>query len=144
MYALHCSLAVAIPAIQPRLRLSRTNRLRFALPGGQRTKHRSELVGLIKKATFPLVNFTGAPRLTLGITGGVPATRSGNDSFPSAAGTAVNHAAAAREPSPPTGIAGVNCDFSMPRRHAVDTIFTVSSCPPGRPAPMRGRFGNAS
>ncbi|MCU7907830.1 MAG: hypothetical protein KZQ71_03505, partial [Candidatus Thiodiazotropha sp. (ex Lucinoma aequizonata)] len=32
------SLSVAIPAIQPRLRLSGTNRLRFAFHGGQRMK----------------------------------------------------------------------------------------------------------
>ncbi|MCU7900561.1 MAG: hypothetical protein KZQ61_19870 [Candidatus Thiodiazotropha sp. (ex Lucinoma aequizonata)] len=36
LYALHLSLAVAIPAIQPRLRLSGTNRLRSAFHGGQR------------------------------------------------------------------------------------------------------------
>ncbi|MCU7888696.1 MAG: hypothetical protein KZQ59_11110 [Candidatus Thiodiazotropha sp. (ex Lucinoma aequizonata)] len=36
MYALHLSLLVAIPAIQPRLRLSGTNRLRSAFHGGQR------------------------------------------------------------------------------------------------------------
>ncbi|MCU7889013.1 MAG: hypothetical protein KZQ59_12920, partial [Candidatus Thiodiazotropha sp. (ex Lucinoma aequizonata)] len=36
LYALHRSLSVAIPAIQPRLRLSRTNRLRSAFYGGQR------------------------------------------------------------------------------------------------------------
>ncbi|MCU7887005.1 MAG: hypothetical protein KZQ66_02685, partial [Candidatus Thiodiazotropha sp. (ex Lucinoma aequizonata)] len=33
---LHLSLSVAIPAIQPRLRLSGTNRLRFAFHGDQR------------------------------------------------------------------------------------------------------------
>ncbi|MCU7880996.1 MAG: hypothetical protein KZQ60_10985 [Candidatus Thiodiazotropha sp. (ex Lucinoma aequizonata)] len=38
LYALHLSLSVAIPAIQPRLRLSRTNRLRSAFHGGQRKK----------------------------------------------------------------------------------------------------------
>ncbi|MCU7890015.1 MAG: hypothetical protein KZQ59_18755 [Candidatus Thiodiazotropha sp. (ex Lucinoma aequizonata)] len=38
LYALHLSLSVAIPAIQPRLRLSRTNRLRSAFHGGQRSK----------------------------------------------------------------------------------------------------------
>ncbi|MCU7900890.1 MAG: hypothetical protein KZQ66_01730 [Candidatus Thiodiazotropha sp. (ex Lucinoma aequizonata)] len=36
LYALHLSLSVAIPAIQPRLRLSGTNRLRSAFHGGQR------------------------------------------------------------------------------------------------------------
>ncbi|MCU7912620.1 MAG: hypothetical protein KZQ63_11655 [Candidatus Thiodiazotropha sp. (ex Lucinoma aequizonata)] len=36
LYALHRSLSVAIPAIQPRLRLSGTNRLRSAFHGGQR------------------------------------------------------------------------------------------------------------
>ncbi|MCU7912364.1 MAG: hypothetical protein KZQ63_10100 [Candidatus Thiodiazotropha sp. (ex Lucinoma aequizonata)] len=36
LYALHLSLSVAIPAIQPRLRLSGTNRLRSAFYGGQR------------------------------------------------------------------------------------------------------------
>ncbi|MCU7889593.1 MAG: hypothetical protein KZQ66_04710 [Candidatus Thiodiazotropha sp. (ex Lucinoma aequizonata)] len=36
LYALHLSLLVAIPAIQPRLRLSGTNRLRSAFHGGQR------------------------------------------------------------------------------------------------------------
>ncbi|MCU7900730.1 MAG: hypothetical protein KZQ66_00800, partial [Candidatus Thiodiazotropha sp. (ex Lucinoma aequizonata)] len=37
LYALHLSLSVAIPAIQPRLRLSGTNRLRSAFHGGQRS-----------------------------------------------------------------------------------------------------------
>ncbi|MCU7912466.1 MAG: hypothetical protein KZQ63_10730 [Candidatus Thiodiazotropha sp. (ex Lucinoma aequizonata)] len=36
LYALHRSLSVAIPTIQPRLRLSGTNRLRSAFHGGQR------------------------------------------------------------------------------------------------------------
>ncbi|MCU7888607.1 MAG: hypothetical protein KZQ59_10555 [Candidatus Thiodiazotropha sp. (ex Lucinoma aequizonata)] len=36
LYALHLSLSVAIPAIQPRLRLSGTNRLRSAFHGDQR------------------------------------------------------------------------------------------------------------
>ncbi|MCU7882173.1 MAG: hypothetical protein KZQ66_04140 [Candidatus Thiodiazotropha sp. (ex Lucinoma aequizonata)] len=36
LYALHLSLSVTIPAIQPRLRLSGTNRLRSAFHGGQR------------------------------------------------------------------------------------------------------------
>ncbi|MCU7881673.1 MAG: hypothetical protein KZQ60_14920 [Candidatus Thiodiazotropha sp. (ex Lucinoma aequizonata)] len=36
LYALHLSLSVAIPLIQPRLRLSGTNRLRSAFHGGQR------------------------------------------------------------------------------------------------------------
>ncbi|MCU7889329.1 MAG: hypothetical protein KZQ66_02130 [Candidatus Thiodiazotropha sp. (ex Lucinoma aequizonata)] len=36
LYALHRSLSVVIPAIQPRLRLSGTNRLRSAFHGGQR------------------------------------------------------------------------------------------------------------
>ncbi|MCU7889904.1 MAG: hypothetical protein KZQ66_15220 [Candidatus Thiodiazotropha sp. (ex Lucinoma aequizonata)] len=36
LYALHLSLSVVIPAIQPRLRLSGTNRLRSAFHGGQR------------------------------------------------------------------------------------------------------------
>ncbi|MCU7880278.1 MAG: hypothetical protein KZQ60_06855 [Candidatus Thiodiazotropha sp. (ex Lucinoma aequizonata)] len=36
LYALHLSLLIAIPAIQPRLRLSGTNRLRSAFHGGQR------------------------------------------------------------------------------------------------------------
>ncbi|MCU7889087.1 MAG: hypothetical protein KZQ59_13330 [Candidatus Thiodiazotropha sp. (ex Lucinoma aequizonata)] len=36
LYALHLSLSVAIPAIQPRLRLSGSNRLRSAFHGGQR------------------------------------------------------------------------------------------------------------
>ncbi|MCU7913485.1 MAG: hypothetical protein KZQ63_16835 [Candidatus Thiodiazotropha sp. (ex Lucinoma aequizonata)] len=36
LYALYLSLSVAIPAIQPRLRLSVTNRLRSAFHGGQR------------------------------------------------------------------------------------------------------------
>ena len=52
MYALHCSLAVAIPAIQPRLRLSRTNRLRFALPGGQR-----KLGSTTRRACTELIRF---------------------------------------------------------------------------------------
>ncbi|MCU7911250.1 MAG: hypothetical protein KZQ63_03540 [Candidatus Thiodiazotropha sp. (ex Lucinoma aequizonata)] len=37
LYALHLSLLVAIPAIQPRLRLSGTNRLYSAFHGGQRS-----------------------------------------------------------------------------------------------------------
>ncbi|MCU7880308.1 MAG: hypothetical protein KZQ60_07040 [Candidatus Thiodiazotropha sp. (ex Lucinoma aequizonata)] len=36
LYALDLSLSVVIPAIQPRLRLSGTNRLRSAFHGGQR------------------------------------------------------------------------------------------------------------
>ncbi|MCU7911960.1 MAG: hypothetical protein KZQ63_07695 [Candidatus Thiodiazotropha sp. (ex Lucinoma aequizonata)] len=36
LYALHLSLSVAIPGIQPRLRLSGTNRLRSAFHGDQR------------------------------------------------------------------------------------------------------------
>ncbi|MCU7913046.1 MAG: hypothetical protein KZQ63_14175 [Candidatus Thiodiazotropha sp. (ex Lucinoma aequizonata)] len=36
LYALHLSLSVVIPAIQLRLRLSGTNRLRSAFHGGQR------------------------------------------------------------------------------------------------------------
>ncbi|MCU7910655.1 MAG: hypothetical protein KZQ63_00080 [Candidatus Thiodiazotropha sp. (ex Lucinoma aequizonata)] len=36
LYVLHLSLLVAIPAIQPRLRLSGSNRLRSAFHGGQR------------------------------------------------------------------------------------------------------------
>ncbi|MCU7887004.1 MAG: hypothetical protein KZQ59_01140, partial [Candidatus Thiodiazotropha sp. (ex Lucinoma aequizonata)] len=35
LYALHLSLSIAIPAIQPRLRLSGTNHLRSAFHGGQ-------------------------------------------------------------------------------------------------------------
>ncbi|MCU7895501.1 MAG: hypothetical protein KZQ66_05245 [Candidatus Thiodiazotropha sp. (ex Lucinoma aequizonata)] len=35
LYALHLSLLVTIPAIQPHLRLSGTNRLRSAFHGGQ-------------------------------------------------------------------------------------------------------------
>ncbi|MCU7888250.1 MAG: hypothetical protein KZQ66_00570 [Candidatus Thiodiazotropha sp. (ex Lucinoma aequizonata)] len=38
LYALHLSLSVAIPAIQPHLRLSETNRLRSVFHGGQRRK----------------------------------------------------------------------------------------------------------
>ncbi|MCU7910681.1 MAG: hypothetical protein KZQ63_00220 [Candidatus Thiodiazotropha sp. (ex Lucinoma aequizonata)] len=38
LYALHLSLSVAIPAIQPRLRLSGTNHLRSAFHGDQRKK----------------------------------------------------------------------------------------------------------
>ncbi|MCU7889617.1 MAG: hypothetical protein KZQ59_16500 [Candidatus Thiodiazotropha sp. (ex Lucinoma aequizonata)] len=37
LYALHLSLSVAIPAIQPRLRLSGTNRLHSAFHDGQRS-----------------------------------------------------------------------------------------------------------
>ncbi|MCU7881713.1 MAG: hypothetical protein KZQ60_15155 [Candidatus Thiodiazotropha sp. (ex Lucinoma aequizonata)] len=36
LHALHLSLSAAIQAIQPRLRLSMTNRLRSAFHGGQR------------------------------------------------------------------------------------------------------------
>ncbi|MCU7914178.1 MAG: hypothetical protein KZQ63_20890 [Candidatus Thiodiazotropha sp. (ex Lucinoma aequizonata)] len=36
LYPLYLSLSLAIPAIQPRLRLSGTNRLRSAFHGGQR------------------------------------------------------------------------------------------------------------
>ncbi|MCU7889498.1 MAG: hypothetical protein KZQ59_15820 [Candidatus Thiodiazotropha sp. (ex Lucinoma aequizonata)] len=38
LYALYLSLSVAIPAIQPRLRLSGTNHLRSAFHGAQRWK----------------------------------------------------------------------------------------------------------
>ncbi|MCU7895306.1 MAG: hypothetical protein KZQ66_14595, partial [Candidatus Thiodiazotropha sp. (ex Lucinoma aequizonata)] len=38
LYALHLSLSVAIPTIQPRLRLSGTNHLRSAFHGGQRER----------------------------------------------------------------------------------------------------------
>ncbi|MCU7913138.1 MAG: hypothetical protein KZQ63_14740 [Candidatus Thiodiazotropha sp. (ex Lucinoma aequizonata)] len=38
LYALHLSLSVAIPVIQPRLRLSGTNRIRSAFHGAQRQK----------------------------------------------------------------------------------------------------------
>ncbi|MCU7908887.1 MAG: hypothetical protein KZQ71_09690 [Candidatus Thiodiazotropha sp. (ex Lucinoma aequizonata)] len=38
LYALHLSLSLAISAIQPRLRLSGTNRLRSAFHGGQRSR----------------------------------------------------------------------------------------------------------
>ncbi|MCU7913167.1 MAG: hypothetical protein KZQ63_14900 [Candidatus Thiodiazotropha sp. (ex Lucinoma aequizonata)] len=38
LYALHLSLSIAIPAIQPRLRLPGTNRLRSAFHNGQRRK----------------------------------------------------------------------------------------------------------
>ncbi|MCU7913298.1 MAG: hypothetical protein KZQ63_15690 [Candidatus Thiodiazotropha sp. (ex Lucinoma aequizonata)] len=41
LYALHLSLSVAIPAIQPRLRLSGTNHLRSAFHGGQRRCRRT-------------------------------------------------------------------------------------------------------
>ncbi|MCU7886891.1 MAG: hypothetical protein KZQ59_00525 [Candidatus Thiodiazotropha sp. (ex Lucinoma aequizonata)] len=40
LYALHRSLSVAIPAIQPRLRLSGANRFRSVFHGGQRGKKR--------------------------------------------------------------------------------------------------------
>ncbi|MCU7911038.1 MAG: hypothetical protein KZQ63_02240 [Candidatus Thiodiazotropha sp. (ex Lucinoma aequizonata)] len=46
LYALHLSLSVAIPAIQPRLRLSGSNRLRSAFHGAQRgfrTYHAAEI-----------------------------------------------------------------------------------------------------
>ena len=52
LYALHRSLSVAIPAIQPRLRLSGTNRLRFALHGGQRVN----VDGVIDKAVRKSLN----------------------------------------------------------------------------------------
>ncbi|MCU7893984.1 MAG: hypothetical protein KZQ66_10740 [Candidatus Thiodiazotropha sp. (ex Lucinoma aequizonata)] len=42
LYVLHLSLSVAIPAIQPRLRLSGTNRLRSAFHGGQHLMRRQE------------------------------------------------------------------------------------------------------
>ncbi|MCU7902834.1 MAG: hypothetical protein KZQ66_13220 [Candidatus Thiodiazotropha sp. (ex Lucinoma aequizonata)] len=38
LYPRHLSLSVAIPAIQPHLRLSGTNRLRSAFHGGQRSR----------------------------------------------------------------------------------------------------------
>ncbi|MCU7913342.1 MAG: hypothetical protein KZQ63_15950 [Candidatus Thiodiazotropha sp. (ex Lucinoma aequizonata)] len=38
LYVLHLSLSIPIPAIQPRLRLSGTNRLRSAFHGGQRKR----------------------------------------------------------------------------------------------------------
>ncbi|MCU7888710.1 MAG: hypothetical protein KZQ59_11200 [Candidatus Thiodiazotropha sp. (ex Lucinoma aequizonata)] len=39
LYGLHLSLSVAIPVIQPRLRLSGTNRLCSAFHGGQRKQY---------------------------------------------------------------------------------------------------------
>ncbi|MCU7887027.1 MAG: hypothetical protein KZQ59_01270 [Candidatus Thiodiazotropha sp. (ex Lucinoma aequizonata)] len=38
LYALYLSLSLVIPAIQPHLRLSGTNRLRSAFHGGQRSR----------------------------------------------------------------------------------------------------------
>ncbi|MCU7911425.1 MAG: hypothetical protein KZQ63_04590 [Candidatus Thiodiazotropha sp. (ex Lucinoma aequizonata)] len=43
LYALYLFLSVAIPAIQPRLRLSGINRLRSAFHGGQRWKGKKQL-----------------------------------------------------------------------------------------------------
>ncbi|MCU7914151.1 MAG: hypothetical protein KZQ63_20740 [Candidatus Thiodiazotropha sp. (ex Lucinoma aequizonata)] len=42
LYALHLSLSVAIQAIQPRLRLSGSNRLRSAFHGSQRLTELSD------------------------------------------------------------------------------------------------------
>ncbi|MCU7914217.1 MAG: hypothetical protein KZQ63_21105 [Candidatus Thiodiazotropha sp. (ex Lucinoma aequizonata)] len=44
LYALHLSLSVAISAIQARLHLSETNRLRSAFHGGQRQSGRLSLL----------------------------------------------------------------------------------------------------
>ncbi|MCU7912332.1 MAG: hypothetical protein KZQ63_09895 [Candidatus Thiodiazotropha sp. (ex Lucinoma aequizonata)] len=46
LYALHLSLSVVIPPIQPHLRLSGTNRLRSAFHGGQRLRRFA--IGLLK------------------------------------------------------------------------------------------------
>ncbi|MCU7886963.1 MAG: hypothetical protein KZQ66_04840 [Candidatus Thiodiazotropha sp. (ex Lucinoma aequizonata)] len=46
LYALHLSLSVAIPSIQPHLRLSGTNRFRSAFHAGQRL-HKSQRVALL-------------------------------------------------------------------------------------------------
>ncbi|MCU7899437.1 MAG: hypothetical protein KZQ71_04010 [Candidatus Thiodiazotropha sp. (ex Lucinoma aequizonata)] len=43
-YVLHFSLSVAIPVIEPRLRLSGTNRLRSAFHGGQRLLFREHRI----------------------------------------------------------------------------------------------------
>ncbi|MCU7896750.1 MAG: hypothetical protein KZQ66_05840 [Candidatus Thiodiazotropha sp. (ex Lucinoma aequizonata)] len=61
LYALHLSLSVAIPAIQPCLRLSGTNRLRSAFHGGQRLiKIRSSLK--VSTASLPPVMLIAAIR----------------------------------------------------------------------------------
>ncbi|MCU7910955.1 MAG: hypothetical protein KZQ63_01790 [Candidatus Thiodiazotropha sp. (ex Lucinoma aequizonata)] len=55
LYALHLSLSVAIPAIQPRLRLSGSNRLRSAFHGGQRMRARynqARQYGFSEKMSF--------------------------------------------------------------------------------------------
>ncbi|MCU7914275.1 MAG: hypothetical protein KZQ63_21440 [Candidatus Thiodiazotropha sp. (ex Lucinoma aequizonata)] len=44
LYVLHLSLSVAIPAIQSRLRLSGTNRLRSAFHDGQQQKLSQTLI----------------------------------------------------------------------------------------------------
>ncbi|MCU7913150.1 MAG: hypothetical protein KZQ63_14805 [Candidatus Thiodiazotropha sp. (ex Lucinoma aequizonata)] len=48
LYALYLSLSVAIPAIQPRLRLSGTNRLRSVFYGDQRLSGPIGMYTLVK------------------------------------------------------------------------------------------------
>ncbi|MCU7882107.1 MAG: ankyrin repeat domain-containing protein [Candidatus Thiodiazotropha sp. (ex Lucinoma aequizonata)] len=64
LYVLHLSLSVAIPAIQPRLRLSGTNHLRSAFRGGQRgyvatsvvlLKHGTDSAGWDKNGSTALI-----------------------------------------------------------------------------------------
>ncbi|MCU7880022.1 MAG: hypothetical protein KZQ60_05305 [Candidatus Thiodiazotropha sp. (ex Lucinoma aequizonata)] len=52
LYALYLSLSVAIPVIQPRLRLSGTNRLRSAFHGGQRMQIKTILNQIQKFKSF--------------------------------------------------------------------------------------------
>ncbi|MCU7888449.1 MAG: hypothetical protein KZQ59_09620, partial [Candidatus Thiodiazotropha sp. (ex Lucinoma aequizonata)] len=54
LYAPHLSLSVAIPAIQPRLRLSGTKRLRSAFHGGQRWC-RSPAAAIAGKGKGPVI-----------------------------------------------------------------------------------------
>ncbi|MCU7889322.1 MAG: hypothetical protein KZQ66_08840 [Candidatus Thiodiazotropha sp. (ex Lucinoma aequizonata)] len=56
LYALYLSLSLAIPAIQPRLRLSGTNRLRSAFHGGQRRSHLRNGSGENSPPINPLVS----------------------------------------------------------------------------------------
>ncbi|MCU7879941.1 MAG: hypothetical protein KZQ66_06725 [Candidatus Thiodiazotropha sp. (ex Lucinoma aequizonata)] len=60
LYALHLSLSVTIPAIQPRLRLSVTNRLRSVFHDGQRMAPSLKAVHLanpcIALCDYPIVD----------------------------------------------------------------------------------------
>ncbi|MCU7894639.1 MAG: hypothetical protein KZQ62_06570 [Candidatus Thiodiazotropha sp. (ex Lucinoma aequizonata)] len=63
LYPLHLSLSVAIPAMQPRLRLSGSNRLRSAFHGGQR------LSGLQLPVNLPQAEYDGQGSINIAFSG---------------------------------------------------------------------------